>query len=273
MIQKKKHLPVKVTKIHEWSTWNWCPKRYIWFGWCFWSGFITGGLLRNQNTRSHFDLMVSAFTKFSQFSHISEENGGKVCIDSAKDLLWVAKLFEGSIPSACRLCYALADSASWGNRSFMRGIAHSAILVLIQSKKSRANFFSRFEELQDYSVDDCNSLHKNGNCLQGNIEENWLSNAERTGEIFPIKPQDWSGLSFGHSRTRRNQRIIRPKYLPFNVCVVIPKFWFCVRCSRWIEPSQRFWYWYRNLIFTGGMVLWQCLQHVKVYRSASYLGE
>lgn len=58
--------------------------------------------------------------------------------------------------------------------------------------------------------------HEAGDHLMGNEQEDWLSEAQRTGEIFPGRPIIRTGLDFGPSSRKENARINRKCYNKSN---------------------------------------------------------
>ena len=58
-----------------------------------------------------------------------------------------------------------------------------------------------------------NSLHMNGNALGDVGDGGWLSEAERMGEFFPVRPQIRPMMTFGDSSKKGNSRSCRKNYM------------------------------------------------------------
>ena len=75
--------------------------------------------------------------------------------------------------------------------------------------KDRASFFSRFNEYKSSCVDEYTSIHRHGDHLLGSDSENWLSESQRTAEIFPGRPLPRPGSDSRVSSNRENANACR----------------------------------------------------------------
>ena len=65
-----------------------------------------------------------------------------------------------------------------------------------------------------------NSLHKNCTSIADDSDGNWISEAQRTEEIFPGRPQIGPSFDFGTSSKRENSRTCRKNYTIRNAFLV-----------------------------------------------------
>lgn len=141
------------------------------FGWCFCSGSVAGGSLRNDISIPICMEVKQALEKFSNCEHIETRNGEGsstlVCEDYLYNLNSAAIGSECLLSSAARLCHALVDSATYGDMNGLREVSLAASNVLVQTMNARHSFLNHFDQHAGDNVKSYNIAHRNGNGLAG----------------------------------------------------------------------------------------------------------
>jgi len=185
------------------------------FGRCFAVGSIPGGVLRNVNSVSAASDIHEALRRFSSCNHSQSEAtllSTPVCETCAERLLQCGRRMDEKVAPAARLACAIADSSVLGEGNELRYLALATADILARAIETRKRFFELFDENQGVDVRSYNSAHRHGYGLQERSNEDWLTEAQRTGEFFPGRPQVRPRLDFGSSSRKENARSCRKLY-------------------------------------------------------------
>lgn len=133
----------------------------------------------------------------------SKDKTFRVC---SLGLFPAAKRSNKFLYSVSHMACALADCASWGEKMHVMKLTMCMASIMETAFVFRQNFFTLFEEHKRQDVDEYTTFHRNRDYISSSPSENWLSQALRTREIFPGRPQVRLGLSFGLSSRRLNPK-------------------------------------------------------------------
>ena len=84
------------------------------------------------------------------------------------------------------------------------------------SLTKRIAFFQRFDSRKNDFIRQYNQNHREGIGLNITIHDNWLSEAARTGEVFPGRPEVRPRVEFGSSSRTENLRSCKKGYKASN---------------------------------------------------------
>lgn len=180
------------------------------FGRCFCSGSIAGGSLRGSCSVTSAERLSQRLRQYSLCNH----GGSVVCVECRKELLSEGKASEENNSAAGRVAQAIASaSAVVSTDGALRNIASIVSRIIILGIKVKQEYLYHFEQLKTEDVRMYNVNHRHGNGLSDNADRNWLSEAQRTGEFFPGRPQVRPLMNFGDSSRKENARSCRKNYV------------------------------------------------------------
>ena len=113
---------------------------------------------------------------------------------------------EELLSPAGRLACAISSAVISTEVGKLRLIAMVVARVIDKSLTRRERYHQLFEQNQTDDVRMYNEVHKNGTGIADNEDGNWLTEAQRTGEFFPGRPQVRPVLDFGLSARKENSR-------------------------------------------------------------------
>ena len=179
------------------------------FGRCFVSGSISGRALGSNESSNQALEFSNELAKFSSWS-----NDKPISYDECrKNLFVVGKKVENTLSSAGRVACAISSSIRCAQSAIFRNIAFVLCDIISNAINFRNRYLELFEANQNEDVRLYNSLHKDGTGLVDEQDRNWLSEAQRTGEFFPGRPQVRPAMVFGNYSRKENSRTCRKNYV------------------------------------------------------------
>ena len=88
----------------------------------------------------------------------------------------------------------------------LRKLAASASDVQHKAVKTGENYMKLFVEHQGIDVMSYNESQRLGNGISEVADTNWMTEAQRTGEIFPVRSVVRPGIDFGPSLRAENSK-------------------------------------------------------------------
>jgi len=185
------------------------------FGRCFLVGSIPGGVLRNTISVNISANLSSAMRDFFSCNHIQMDGvdiNVPVCESCSQALFHSGRRAEEIVSSAARFACAVAQASTYSNRYELRYLSSVAADIIDSAIATRAKYNDEFEINQGEDVRFYNATHRNGTGLNEPTNEDWLVEAQRTGEFFPGRPQVRPRMDFGRSARTENARSCRKVY-------------------------------------------------------------
>ena len=139
-----------------------------------------------------------------------------ICVNCISDLDGTARAADEFVSSSSRLCFALADCASYEYHHHLRTLAVRVSDVLFEALNTRASFFNEFDNNQCSDIIEYNSTHRNGSGMSQSKWTDFLSEASKTGELFPGRPQVRPNIDFGATSKAENAASCRKNYSKAN---------------------------------------------------------
>ena len=161
---------------------------------CFGSGSIAGQALRSNSSIAASISLRKSLIRFGKCRHGSQELLSNPCLDCAVDLMRISRITQERVPSASRFCSALADAVGPEFAQDVRLLALASSEILRRAIEVRGEYFGTLQSRQCQESEFYNRVHCTGDSLLGDSNENWLSEAQRTGEFFPGRPLVRPGL-------------------------------------------------------------------------------
>ena len=187
------------------------------FGRCFISGSVAAASLRNREYYAKARELIDALKRFSLCAHDTNDcPSRKACNDCSMNLHNLCVASEDILPSACRLCRAVAKSSILGTNDDLKSLADSIVVLLKECVEVRRDYFEKFQTQQNGSVRVSNQEFRVGNQLNTEPKSNWIKEACRTGEIFPDRPEIRPRLDFFRSSRTENRRTCKKSYQASN---------------------------------------------------------
>ena len=140
-------------------------------------------------------------------------SGIHICSECRENLFRTGQKIELSLSSAGRLACAIASAKLDEDSYTLRNIAMVISDITSKAITVRHRFLESFEQNQAANVRLYNQLYRKGNGLADTADDNWLSEAQRTGEIFPGRPQVRPRITFGSYSRKENAQSCRKNYL------------------------------------------------------------
>ena len=193
------------------------------FGRCFCSGSVAGGALRDGASILHALHLKDALQKVAHCLHVqgsqigqTELEGHPICSNCIYELNETATKAQEFIPSLTRLCFAIADSATYGAEINLRKFCSAIADVVFAAMNVRGLYFEYFATNEDEDISSYNSIHREGSGLEQSETRGWLEEACQTGELFPGRPQVRPNIDFGTASRNENSKSCRKVYTKGN---------------------------------------------------------
>ena len=184
-------------------------RRLIEFRRYFLSGSIPGGVLRTTEATTQARKISAELSNFATCLH----NGARFCNGCRKNLFIAGKEAQMNLSAACRVACAIASSQTESHSSFVRKMSLVVSEVISKAVNVRERYLNLFNANQEDNMSMYNSLHVNGNALGDVGDDDWLSEAQRTGEFFPGITQIRPVTTFGDSSKKENSRSCRKNHV------------------------------------------------------------
>ncbi len=181
------------------------------FARCFISGSIPGGVLKN-NTSA---IESRNFCRYRRsFLDCTHESNAKACIGFARVNYEMSRTVGDAIPCASRIRKALSNTSIYGmmDSSTIRNVAFNVAEAVHCAQFVRLNYLQRFYAEMNNEVKAYKETHEHGDDFSVIVDENWLKEAAKTGQIFPVNPMVRPFIDFGRSKRTENTRSCRKNY-------------------------------------------------------------
>ena len=186
-------------------------------GRCFCANSVAGGALRDENSIPQAVPLRTALVSFANCQHENQRNnqntlGMKICNSCTSNLDSVSRAVEEKISSASRLDSAFTDAVQYSYESNLRNLSMATAEVIKSAIQARQTYFTLFDAKRGSDVIDYETKYRNiaDSSVVGG--EYWLCDAQRTGEIFPGRPEIRPRISFGANNQMKNAKTCRKTY-------------------------------------------------------------
>ena len=174
------------------------------------SGSIAGGVMRDVRSVASSNELITEIRRFVSCSHSGNVEG--FCTNCCKAIFTAGQKSERALPCAGKFAQAIADSAMSKTDIRLRGLAASVTTLMELGVVTRTEFSHAFDANMGDDVANYWVSHRNGDNYSQASESNWLREAQRTGELFPGRPQVRPGVDFGRAKRAENVRSCRKNY-------------------------------------------------------------
>ena len=113
------------------------------------------------------------------------------------------------IPSASRLCLAIADCVSCGECISFGKVRSAAASVISAALETWANYFHHYRGNTGNEISRCSDRHRTDNVIECDTKLIWCEKAQMAGELFPARPLVRPNVYFGFSSRSENSRSCR----------------------------------------------------------------
>ena len=114
--------------------------------------------------------------------------------------------------SVSQLCLYIAEAALLGSRELLKNLAAGIASVLAHAVKTRRRFFERYNQHKSNEGKIYEEEHCYGTGIMNAPLHDWLAEANRTGEIFPGRPEVRLRIDFSTTSHEENTRSCQKHY-------------------------------------------------------------
>ena len=183
------------------------------FGRCFLSGSIAGAAVRNKNSSKHASILQSHLLKLAGCGSMTDNSVWSEC---TSQLLFAAKEFRESIHSAALISNSIAESAIVARSKNLRGLVGEVALILKSAVSVRNKFVEAYDKEKFDGAAQYEHDHRHGSNNMEGVLEDFLLEAQRTGELFPGRPEVRPRVDFGSTSKDENTRSCHKHYVASN---------------------------------------------------------
>lgn len=176
-------------------------------GRCFCTSSLAAGVLCSEKNYSSTKVLLEEFRRIATCEH-----GKRLCENCIGQVLDKCHSCMEWSPQLCKLARSVCEASIDFEPNIVRAVANAISNLLSHALITKEGFQENFIQREPESARWYRQTHRDGKGLEFHAMDNWIADAELTGEVFPGRPFVRPCIDLGNSSKIENDRVCSKDY-------------------------------------------------------------